>query len=623
MRHGVAVAALAACLIAPIGTTWWMHAPEHKASSTTAEPATAPPPPPAMVESMVELNATEMDVESASEPQASTFSSTVASYQTRLAPYLPYAVAIWALGATGFAFRLAGGWWWTRRLRAHSEPAPAHWQEQVRRYANEMDLATSVPLRWAAGVSSPLVVGWWQPVLLVPLGFLSGMPPHHVEMVLRHELAHIRRNDMLVNALQRLAETLLFFHPGVWWLSAQITREREWCCDDLAIADEADRIAYATALSQLAASKQSWGLAAADGSLLTRVQRILQGDASVPVRPRWGLGRAAVVLMGSLGLAACASSGLLGDEADSNTEETAEATTPLMPSSPLSSLEPTVPPAPPEPHPTEPHPTEPHPTEPHPTEPHPTEPLPADPAETAPSAFNPSSGHPQQWAEADTTDWDSVRQAHREWREAWAEADTTDWDSVRQAHREWREAWAEADTTDWDSVRQAHREWREAWDSDTTDLGRLRQGIQEWQKAWDTDTTELGQLRQELQEWQEQNRQQRRLRTPYGECEQVEGSERQIHFGDSWVRADIHALKFGDPSDVEQIVWYAYDPETETRGEMLHTTHSLEGSCQPVPKELESDHLVGRVYSTSAPMVFDAYVDNTDTIPEILYVSFE
>ena len=481
VRHGVAVAALAACLIAPIGTTWWMHTPESEASTTTAEPATTPAPPPAMVESMLELNATEMDMESASESQAGTLSSTVASYQTRLAPYLPYAVAIWALGATGFALRLAGGWWWTRRLRAQSEPTPAHWQEQVRRYANEMGLATSVPLRWTAGVSSPMVVGWWQPVLLVPLGFLSGMPPHHVEMVLRHELAHIRRNDMLVNALQRLAETLLFFHPGVWWLSAQITREREWCCDDLAIADDADRITYATALSQLAASKQSWGLAAADGSLLARVQRILQGDAPVPVRPRWGLGLTAVLLLGTLGLAACASNGLLADEAESNTEETAEAPTPLMPSSPLSSLEPTVPPAPPEPL--------------------PVDSLPADSAETAPSEFNPSSGRSQRWAEADTTNWDSVRQAHREWREAWAEADTTDWDSIRQAAREWREAW-DSDTTDLGRLRQGAQEWQRAWDSDTTELGQLRQELQEWQRAWDSDTTEVGQLRQELQEWQ-------------------------------------------------------------------------------------------------------------------------
>ena len=100
-------------------------------------------------------------------------------------------------------------------------------------------------------VDVPTVIGWIKPVILLPASALSGLKPHQLEAILAHELAHIRRHDYLVNLLQTLVETLLFYHPAVWWLSRRIRAERENCCDDLAVSLCGDPYTYAQALADL------------------------------------------------------------------------------------------------------------------------------------------------------------------------------------------------------------------------------------------------------------------------------------------------------------------------------------------------------------------------------------
>jgi hypothetical protein len=114
-------------------------------------------------------------------------------------------------------------------------------------------------------------------VVLLPAAALAGLSPRQIEALLAHELAHVRRHDYLVNLLQSAAETLLFYHPAVWWVSRQVRKEREDCCDDLALTVCADRALYAATLTDVAAMAvtPSIALAATDGSLVHRVGRIL------------------------------------------------------------------------------------------------------------------------------------------------------------------------------------------------------------------------------------------------------------------------------------------------------------------------------------------------------------
>src|SRR5262249_44261121 len=92
----------------------------------------------------------------------------------------------------------------------------------------------------------------------------------------------------LVNLLQTYIETLLFYHPAVWWVSEWIRQEREHCCDDMALAACGDRVAYARALAimeQLRSRPVPFVAAASGGSLLERIRRIAAQPESTPVMP--------------------------------------------------------------------------------------------------------------------------------------------------------------------------------------------------------------------------------------------------------------------------------------------------------------------------------------------------
>ncbi len=151
-------------------------------------------------------------------------------------------------------------------------------------------------------VQVPCVVGWIRPIVLVPTSALSGMSPEQLELILVHELAHIRRYDVLVNYLQTLVETLLFHNPAVWWISRQVRIEREHCCDDAA-AVIAGPAVYARALVDLESLRRpdpSFSMAADGTSLLARVRRLVgQPSGWNPGTGLWNL----ITVLSLVGLA--------------------------------------------------------------------------------------------------------------------------------------------------------------------------------------------------------------------------------------------------------------------------------------------------------------------------------
>jgi uncharacterized protein (TIGR03435 family) len=139
----------------------------------------------------------------------------------------------------------------------------------------------------ASFVDSPVVIGWLRPVVLLPVAAMAGLTPGQVQAILAHELAHVRRHDAAVNLLQAVVETLLFYHPAVWWVSVRIRIEREHCCDDVALDVSGDALGYASALAELEsrrAGEPALVLAATGGSLVERVRRVLGTPAARPAR---------------------------------------------------------------------------------------------------------------------------------------------------------------------------------------------------------------------------------------------------------------------------------------------------------------------------------------------------
>ena len=217
--------------------------------------------------------------------------------------WLPLFVSLWLAGVVVLTLRLFSGWMWVQRMKSHgAQPAPAALQVAAERLMRRLHVGRAVRLLESSRVAVPTVIGWLKPVVLLPASALAGLAPNQLEAILAHELAHIRRHDYIVNLFQTVVETLLFYHPAVWWLSRRIRAERENCCDDLAVSLCGDPVAYAAALAELEELRSTPGslvLAASGGSLLQRVRRLLGVPTHAGRAPGWlAAGAALLVLIG-------------------------------------------------------------------------------------------------------------------------------------------------------------------------------------------------------------------------------------------------------------------------------------------------------------------------------------
>jgi D-alanyl-D-alanine endopeptidase (penicillin-binding protein 7) len=186
-------------------------------------------------------------------------------------------VLAWSACACGLSLRMAAGLWWIAQA-ARSPRGDAVWQARIAAMAVRFDISRTVRLRIVDHIASPITAGWWRPVVLLPSSLLTGMPPDLLEALLAHELGHVKRCDYLVNLVQNVVETLLFYHPAVWWLSHRVRIERERIADDLAAQRVGER-QLALALSELEKrqfSHHNLALAANGGELMTRIKRLLR-----------------------------------------------------------------------------------------------------------------------------------------------------------------------------------------------------------------------------------------------------------------------------------------------------------------------------------------------------------
>ena len=227
---------------------------------------------------------------------------------------MPCVVVAWFAGAITLWMRLVGGLLVATRLRsALIREVPTVWKDALDVLRARVRVSAPVRMLSSALVQVPTVVGWLRPVILLPIGALTGLAPEHIKALLAHEPAHVRRRDYLVNVLQSVAEALLFYHPAVWWVSSHIRAERELCCDDVAVAVGGDAFTYVQALTRLESYRPehlSASLAANGGSLPDRIARLL-GQSRTPLCNMPGTGMLLTGLL--LVVTAC---GLLGQAAD-------------------------------------------------------------------------------------------------------------------------------------------------------------------------------------------------------------------------------------------------------------------------------------------------------------------
>jgi len=158
-------------------------------------------------------------------------------------------------------------------------PAGRHWEDEVLRLSRQMGLNKAVGIVQSGLTQVPLVIGHFKPVILIPLGMITAIRPKEIEMMILHELAHIKRMDFLVNMLQHVLELLFFFNPAVLWTSAMIRKERENCCDEMVLQNADEKYSYIQALlsfKEYQLNVPAYAMAfAKESNLITRVKRMV------------------------------------------------------------------------------------------------------------------------------------------------------------------------------------------------------------------------------------------------------------------------------------------------------------------------------------------------------------
>ncbi len=201
-----------------------------------------------------------------------------------LQPLVPWAVPLWLLGVLTMTLRAWRGWRHAYQLRETAAfMSLPEWQAVVESVRTLLGIKKLVRLAVSTGIAVPSVIGWLKPIILIPPSVMAGLTPLQMELILAHELAHIRRQDYLWNLLQVAVETLLFYHPVVRWVSQQARLEREQCCDDMVVGLHGNAVEYARALTELESLRQPRSalvLGANGGAVLDRIHRLLGLPAS-------------------------------------------------------------------------------------------------------------------------------------------------------------------------------------------------------------------------------------------------------------------------------------------------------------------------------------------------------
>ena len=163
--------------------------------------------------------------------------------------HLPLLVTLWLLGILFLQLRFLGQLAYVQRLKHYgTELFPTTWNEKIEELEGKLRIQKKVNYLTSMRIESPMVIGWLKPVVLLPRQLLNSLSETEIYAILAHELAHIRREDFIINLMQTFLCNVFFFHPGVWWMSNRIDDEREHCCDDLAVSAVGGVTSYAKTL---------------------------------------------------------------------------------------------------------------------------------------------------------------------------------------------------------------------------------------------------------------------------------------------------------------------------------------------------------------------------------------
>ena len=218
------------------------------------------------------------DVYLLSEPDSSLSTAPVLEPGRRTIPVRAALALLWFVGFALMMLRLIVGWYRLRQIYLSAAPLSDSHQWGNRK----------VSIRITSRIQGPVCYGLFRGVILFPRDMYENADAHELEMILKHELAHIVRKDAWINLFQRGVEAVFFFHPFLWYASLQLTQQREQICDNYVLAQGTSATDY-TALLAKTVEKTLHGrrlgaVALMEGSLLSRVRFLLNPQRSTQIR---------------------------------------------------------------------------------------------------------------------------------------------------------------------------------------------------------------------------------------------------------------------------------------------------------------------------------------------------
>ncbi|HKV49417.1 MAG TPA: GWxTD domain-containing protein [Candidatus Acidoferrales bacterium] len=229
------------------------------------------------------------------------------SWLSILTAVAPWLAPFWIIGVLLLSLQRVMSFFGVRKLRTRGICfASEQWHAELARLAGQLRISRPVHLLESCFAEIPMVLGHLRPVILMPVGLLANLPSEQIEAVLLHELAHIRRRDYLVNVFQRLVESILFYHPAIWWISKIMRNERENCCDDIVVSISQRANEYALALAALERNRlpsHQAAVAATGGILVKRIRRLLYPKAPAGI---WAPIAAAIILVATAAVSVAA-----------------------------------------------------------------------------------------------------------------------------------------------------------------------------------------------------------------------------------------------------------------------------------------------------------------------------
>ncbi|SDH15072.1 M56 family metallopeptidase [Chitinophaga filiformis] len=196
--------------------------------------------------------------------------------------WFPVLVAIYVAGVAVMTIKLTVDLLQLQQIKKKQVlPIDDAWEKHLQKLAAQLKIPRRVKLLISQYIQVPVMIGFLKPVILLPVAMFNNLTAEQLEAILLHELAHIKRNDYLLNIFQSIVETILFFNPFVWWISKNIRLEREHCCDDLVLTNQVQPLHYAKALVALEEYRltvNAMAMAAADNKqhLFHRIKRIME-----------------------------------------------------------------------------------------------------------------------------------------------------------------------------------------------------------------------------------------------------------------------------------------------------------------------------------------------------------